>query len=104
MTVRHNAEAHRYEMETDHGVAIAVYLEAATASIRSTESGIQREIALIQEFRTRLIADVVTGKLDARAIAATLPEAPDNEPIENAGKEDDFDGDDAEPENEDVAA
>jgi predicted GNAT family acetyltransferase len=27
MTVRHNVEAHRYEMETDHGLAIAVYRE-----------------------------------------------------------------------------
>jgi type I restriction enzyme S subunit len=35
----------------------------------------QREIAFINEFRTRLIADVVTGKLDVRAVAASLPEA-----------------------------
>jgi len=27
MTVRHNAEAHRYEMETDHGLAVAAYRE-----------------------------------------------------------------------------
>ena len=27
MTVRHNAAAHRYELETDHGLAIAVYSE-----------------------------------------------------------------------------
>jgi len=33
-----------------------------------------REIALLQEFRTRLIADVVTGKLDVRAAAAPLPD------------------------------
>ena len=31
-----------------------------------------REIALIQEFRARLIADVVTGQVDVRVIAATL--------------------------------
>jgi len=35
---------------------------------------IQREIALLREYRTRLIADVVTGKLDVRAAAAGLPE------------------------------
>ncbi len=29
----------------------------------------KNEIALVQEFRTRLITDVVTGKLDIRAAA-----------------------------------
>jgi len=33
----------------------------------------QREIDLIREYRTRLIADVVTGKVDVRAVAAALP-------------------------------
>ena len=33
-----------------------------------------REISLLGEFRTRLIADVVTGKLDVREAAAALPE------------------------------
>ncbi len=27
MTVRHNAAAHRYELDTDHGMAIADYSE-----------------------------------------------------------------------------
>lgn len=40
----------------------------------------QREIALLQEFRTRLVADVVTGQVDVRAIAATLPDAPEAVP------------------------
>ena len=30
---------------------------------------------MLQEYRTRLIADVVTGKLDVREAAAALPEA-----------------------------
>ena len=38
--------------------------------IASTES----EIALLREYHTRLIADVVTGKLDVREAAANLPE------------------------------
>jgi type I restriction enzyme S subunit len=46
------------------------------------ERDIYREIALIQELRTRLIADVVTGKLDVRAVAATLPEAIHPQPAE----------------------
>ncbi len=37
----------------------------------------EREIELLQEFRTRLVADVVTGQVDVRAIAATLPDAPE---------------------------
>lgn len=39
---------------------------------------IEHEIALLQEFRTRLVADVVTGQVDVRAIAATLPDAPES--------------------------
>ena len=32
------------------------------------------EISLLHEYRTRLIADVVTGKLDVRKAAAGLPD------------------------------
>jgi type I restriction enzyme S subunit len=34
----------------------------------------EAEIALLREYRTRLIADVVTGKLDVREAAARLPD------------------------------
>ena len=34
----------------------------------------EREITLLREYRTRLVADVVTGKLDVREVAAGLPE------------------------------
>ena len=37
-------------------------------------AGARREVALLREYRTRLIADVVTGKLDVRDAAAGLPE------------------------------
>jgi type I restriction enzyme S subunit len=33
----------------------------------------EREIGLLREYRTRLVADVVTGKLDVRAAARHLP-------------------------------
>ena len=36
------------------------------------------EIDLLREYRTRLIADIVTGKLDVREAAASLPEEPDD--------------------------
>ncbi len=39
---------------------------------------VQREIDLLHEYRTRLIADVVTGKLDVRSAAASLPAEPDH--------------------------
>ena len=32
-----------------------------------------RQIKFVQEYRTRLIADVVTGKLDVREFSRTLP-------------------------------
>ena len=36
----------------------------------------EREIALMQEYRTRLTVDLVTGKLDVREAAAHLPAPP----------------------------
>ena len=40
---------------------------------------------LAREYRTRLIADVVTGKLDVRAAAARLPdEVEELEPLDEA--------------------
>jgi type I restriction enzyme, S subunit len=48
--------------------------DAATIELTRAISAARREVALLQEFRTRLIADVVTGKLDVRAAATGLPE------------------------------
>jgi type I restriction enzyme S subunit len=40
-------------------------------------------VARLREFRTRLIADVVTGKLDVREAAAKLPDIePEAEPLD----------------------
>jgi type I restriction enzyme S subunit len=51
--------------------------------LRNAISRTQREIALLREYLTRLIADVVTGKLDVREAAAKLPdEAEEPEPSE----------------------
>ncbi len=57
-----------------------------TASLDATIARTEREIALMQEYRTRLTADVVTGKLDVRPAAAHLlaePLAPEPEPEES---------------------
>jgi type I restriction enzyme S subunit len=56
--------------------AIARYLNDTTAEIDAAIDGVRREIELIREYRTRLIADVVTGKLDVREAAANLPDEP----------------------------
>lgn len=37
----------------------------------------EREISLLREYRTRLVSDVVTGKLDVREAAAKLPDEVD---------------------------
>ena len=53
-------------------IAIVEYLDQATADLDTTISRAEREIELLNEYRTRLIADVVTGKLDVREAAAAL--------------------------------
>ncbi len=53
---------------------IAEHLDRHLAVLEQLISTAGREIALIREYRTRLIADVVTGKLDVREAAASLPD------------------------------
>jgi type I restriction enzyme S subunit len=48
---------------------IVSYIETKTAALDLAISRTEREIALMQEYRTRLISDVVTGKIDVRDIA-----------------------------------
>ena len=59
--------------QADIARAIQKSTSTMDASIRLYASQIQ----LMLEYRTRLIADVVTGKLDVRDAAATLPEIQD---------------------------
>ena len=61
---------------------IASYIDDATINIASTITQTRRQIELLQEYRTRLIADAVTGKLDVREAAAQLPEEPDDQALE----------------------
>ena len=51
---------------------IAHFLDQTTATINAIIAGSQRQINLLREYRTRLIADVVTGKVDVREAAASL--------------------------------
>ena len=53
--------------------AIARFLTHTDHCISQHRAAIKRQINLLHEYRTRLIADVVTGKLDVRKAAAELP-------------------------------
>ncbi len=57
--------------------SIVKYIEKETALIDQTIARTEREIELIAEYRTRLVSDVVTGKVDVRSV-----EIPDFEPVE----------------------
>ena len=57
--------------------AIVEYLDKATADIDAKITHVRRQADLMREYRTRLIADVVTGKLDVREAAAELPDESD---------------------------
>ena len=61
--------------------AIVEYLDKATADIDAAISRTHRQIELLQEYHTRLISDVVTGKLDVRAAAAQLPDEGDDQDL-----------------------
>ena len=58
------------------------------APIGEVSARTEREIDLLREYRTRLTADVVTGKLDVRQAALHLPlETLDPEPLPDAEDE-----------------
>ena len=59
-------------------IAIVEYIVKSTAELDTAMACTRRQIELLEEYRTRLIADVVTGKLDVRAAAAQLPEEADD--------------------------
>ncbi len=58
---------------------IVEFVTSETALIEQAISRLHREIDLIREYRTRLIADVVTGKLDVRGVA--VPDSVPDEPL-----------------------
>ena len=63
---------------------IAQFLEQATTAIRLAVERYRGQVDLIREYRTRLIADVVTGKLDVQAAARLLDEVEELEPLDEA--------------------
>ena len=67
---------------------IAEWVERETHQLDEAAASAEREIELLSEYRTRLIADVVTGKLDVREAAAALPEV---DPLDEVDEADDLD-------------
>ena len=62
---------------------ILAAVENETCACSAAIDRAHREITLLREYRTGLIADVVTGKLDVREAAAKLPEETDEpEPLD----------------------
>lgn len=62
--------------KADEQQRILAALNAETIPVNTAISRLECEIDLLREYRTRLVADVVTGKLDVREAAAKLPDHP----------------------------
>ena len=54
--------------------AIIEHIRSVMPEINRIAWGAEHEISLLREYRTRLIADLVTGKLDVREAAGRLPD------------------------------
>lgn len=63
---------------TDEQAEIVRSIEAGSQHLNNAISVAEREVVLLREYRTRLVADVVMGKLDVREAAANLPEEPED--------------------------
>lgn len=68
--------------------AIVAHLDKLTSDIDAAIAHTRREIELLEEYRTRLIADVVTGKLDVREVSSNLPDVnlDDLQPLAEEGE------------------
>ena len=72
--------------------AILKAISEATAELERASRIAQREITLVRAYRTRLVSDVVTGKLDVREAAERLPaESAEVEPLEETDAMPDLD-------------
>ena len=70
-------------LDSQEQAVIAAHIEKQTAGSNVSIAFARREIDLLREYHTCLIADVVTGKLDVRSAAARLPdEDKETEPLD----------------------
>lgn len=53
---------------------LSAYIDSSIVAAEAVAARINSEIGLLREFRARLTSDVVTGQVDVRRLAATLPE------------------------------
>jgi len=79
----------------DEQIKILRYIRDETAKFSESIQRAARGIELVQEYRTRLIADVVTGKVDVRHLAPHPDPLPQGEREEEDEGEDMIDGPDA---------
>jgi len=82
------------QIPLDEQKRIAEYIERETAKIDASIPVFEKQIALLKEYRTRLISDVVTGQMDVRGIVVPeyVPETDEedeevDEPLSDAGEE-----------------
>ena len=75
----------------DEQKRIADYLDKKTPIIDETIERLRKEIDLLEELRTKIIADVVTGQIDVRNVV--IPEY---------SRDEDTDSDDIEEDDEEI--
>jgi type I restriction enzyme S subunit len=61
-----------------HEILAAVTAE--TSPLNAAAARLEGEIQLLREYRIRMVADIVSGRLDVRAAAARLPDDATTEP------------------------
>ncbi len=83
--------------------AIAKQLCETLTEATTAIANLEREIALLREYRTRLTADVVTGKLDVRTAVASIPDPACGEPSRTSPLDDSDDPEEPNPEPEETA-
>jgi len=63
--------------DCDEQQRILLRVASDTLGVERATHDAEHELVLLREYRIRLIADVVTGKLDVREAAARLPDTPE---------------------------
>lgn len=96
-TIRNYVLALPARLEQD---LIVLHIESRTKPIDAAILRLEHEVELLREYRTRLVADVVTGKLDVRNLAPRLP----HEVAPDITEDDSHMSGESEPSDEEVAA
>ena len=76
----------------DEQLAILESVHNEASKLVTAISRLEREIEFLREYRTRLVADVVTSKLDVRVAAVRLPDGAEGENAGEAGDMSELDG------------